>query len=72
MKVLSAENKLELAMNRWLTSVSEYNSYNQSWAREFRFGSLGFLKSSDWFDALTLMHHHITYTPIYSLSHLTY
>ena len=39
----------------------------------FRVGLVNFvLVLLDFLRALTLMHHHIAYTPIYSLSHLTY
>ena len=59
-------------MATFVVSNAKVNMSKLSWFRDFCFDSLGFLKRSDWLDALTLMHNHMAYTPIYSLSHLTY
>ena len=56
--------RLGIAVNRLLFYTFIQKSLG--WAREIPSGSLGFIKSSDWSDARTLMLHHIIYTPIYS------
>ena len=59
-------------MATFVVSNAKVNMSKLSCFRDFHFGSLVFLNTSDWFHAQTLMHHHMTYTPIYSLTHLTY
>ena len=59
-------------MATFVISNAKVNMSKLSWFCDFCFGFLGFLKGSDWLDALKLMHNHMTYTPFYSLSHLTY